>query len=165
MKYRIEQAGQSMVVDVEVRGELCIVRTEGGPAHEIRLETRADGSQRALTPWGELELHSARRGSELWAHVAGRRLRAEVTRARTTGAGSATDVARGAVCAPMPGRLLRVDVKVGDPVRAGQPLAVIEAMKMENELVSPFDGVVTQVAREAPTTVDKGDVIVRVEPS
>ena len=65
----------------------------------------------------------------------------------------------------MAGRLLRVEAKVGDPVRAGQPLAVIEAMKMENELLSPLDGVVTQVFFEAPTAVDKGALLIEVKPA
>jgi biotin carboxyl carrier protein len=65
----------------------------------------------------------------------------------------------------MAGRLLRIDVKQGDPVRAGQALAVIEAMKMENELLAPLDGVVSQVAVQAPAAVEKGAVIVTIEPS
>jgi len=54
-----------------------------------------------------------------------------------------------AVVAPMPGRVAKVLVKPGDAVKAGQPLVVFEAMKMENELKSPKDGKVTEVlARE-----------------
>jgi biotin carboxyl carrier protein len=44
-------------------------------------------------------------------------------------------------------------------------LAVIEAMKMENELIAPLDGVVTQVPLAAPAAVEKGAVIVTIEPS
>jgi biotin carboxyl carrier protein len=54
-----------------------------------------------------------------------------------------------AVTAPMPGRVAKVLVRAGDEVKAGQPLVVFEAMKMENELRSPKDGKVTEVlARE-----------------
>ena len=163
MKYRVEHAGQVYEVDVELRGSECVLRGPDGQAHAISLETRADGSQRATTPWGELEVLSARRGSEIWAQIAGRRLQAQVSRARPSAAGAAASAALGAVCAPMPGRLVRIDVKPGDAVRAGQALAVIEAMKMENELSSPLDGVVTQVLFEPPATVDKGALIVKVE--
>jgi biotin carboxyl carrier protein len=164
MKYRVAHAGKIVEVDVDLRPDGCVVRGPDGQAHRIVLETRPDASQRAFTPWGELELQSARRGSELWAHLDGRRLQARVERVRPSGNG-ALAAAVGSVCAPMAGRLLRVEAKVGDHVRAGQPLAVIEAMKMENELLSPLDGVVTQVLFEAPTTVDKGALIIQVKPA
>ena len=164
MKYRLELAGTIYEVDVEVRPDGCLVRGPDGHAHHIALESRPDGSQHALTPWGELEVRSVRRGSELWADVSGRRLRAQVLRSRPSGDDVLVGSTAGAVCAPMAGRLLRVDARVGDVVRAGQAVAVIEAMKMENELVSPFDGVVTLVQFEAPATVEKGALILQVEP-
>jgi biotin carboxyl carrier protein len=64
----------------------------------------------------------------------------------------------------MTGKLLRVSVKVGDVVQASQPVAVIEAMKMENELLAPLAGVVVEVGADAPGTVEKGALVVRVEP-
>ena len=54
--------------------------------------------------------------------------------------------------------------RVGDTVKAGQTLAVIEAMKMENELVAPLAGVVVEVAVTAPSPIDKGALIARLEP-
>jgi biotin carboxyl carrier protein len=164
MKYRVTHAGKIVEVEVELRSDGCVVRGPDAQTHRIVLETRPDGSQRAITPWGELELQSARRGEELWAHVGGRRLQARVERVRPAGNGTLAAGA-GAVCAPMAGRLLRVDAKVGEQVRAGQPLAVIEAMKMENELLSPLDGVVTHVLFEPPQAVDKGALIVQVKPA
>ncbi len=52
----------------------------------------------------------------------------------------------GTVTAPMPGSVLRVDVSVGDSVKKGDPLIVLEAMKMEHTIAAPIDGVVEQVA-------------------
>lgn len=57
------------------------------------------------------------------------------------------------VQAPMPGVILEVSVKVGDKVKAGQKVAVLEAMKMENEIDAPADGTVTAVL------VSKGDSV------
>jgi 3-methylcrotonyl-CoA carboxylase alpha subunit len=51
----------------------------------------------------------------------------------------------GRLTAPMPGKLIALHVKAGDTVKAGQPLAVMEAMKMEHTLTSPRDGVVTEL--------------------
>jgi biotin carboxyl carrier protein len=165
MKYRVEHAGKVYEFDVHVQTDACVVRGPDGEPRRIAFYTRPDGSRRAVTPWGELEIVSSRRGEEIWAQVSGRRLQARAARARPMSAAGAGGAAPGVVAAPMPGRLLRVDVKVGDRVRAGQALAVIEAMKMENELVAPLDGVVTRVPFQAPAAVDKGAVIVTLEPS
>jgi biotin carboxyl carrier protein len=63
----------------------------------------------------------------------------------------------------MPGRVVRVLVAAGDRVGAGQPLVVVEAMKMENELRAPADGVVTKVGVEAGAAVDTGAVLIVIE--
>jgi glutaconyl-CoA/methylmalonyl-CoA decarboxylase subunit gamma len=165
MKYTVEHMGKVYEVEVEVHADSCVVRGPDGVAQRIAWQTRADGSQRALTPWGDLEIVSARRGDELWAQVSGRRLQARAARTRPSATATSGGTGVGSVCAPMAGRLLRIDVKQGDLVRAGQALAVIEAMKMENELLAPLDGMVSQVAVQAPAAVEKGAVIVTIEPS
>ena len=50
-------------------------------------------------------------------------------------------------------------VAAGDPVRKGQPLAVVEAMKMESTVTSPRDGTVTEVARASGDAVEAGDLL------
>ena len=64
------------------------------------------------------------------------------------------------VNAPMPGNIIRVDVKQGDAVKAGQILVILEAMKMENEIVAPKDGTVAQVVTSKGAVVDTGDPLV-----
>lgn len=68
----------------------------------------------------------------------------------------------GAVRAPMQGTLLRVKVKVGEKVKAGQVLAVLEAMKMENDIVAPRDGTVKEILVQPGQTVQAGAGIVVV---
>jgi biotin carboxyl carrier protein len=63
------------------------------------------------------------------------------------------------VVAPMPGKVVRVLVKVGDAVRARQPIAVIEAMKMENELRAGRDGVIAELPVGAGQSVDAGALV------
>jgi acetyl-CoA/propionyl-CoA carboxylase biotin carboxyl carrier protein len=164
MKYRVEQKGKQHEVDVELTSAGYVVRGADGEAHLIRLEQRSDGSRKAITPWGDFDLVRARRANELWADVGGRRLSATVERVRLAGAGGVAGAAAGAVRSPMAGKLLAVRVKVGDSVKAGQPLAVIEAMKMENEIVAPLDGIVRTVAFGAPGTVEKGALLIDLEP-
>ena len=63
----------------------------------------------------------------------------------------------------MPGRAVRVLVSVGDHVRARQGVIVVEAMKMENELRAPRDGIVKDVRVAAGAAVEAGAVLVVIE--
>jgi biotin carboxyl carrier protein len=65
--------------------------------------------------------------------------------------------------APMPGKVVKVFVQVGDEVTEGQGLVVVEAMKMENELKAPRAGKVTQVFAKEGTPVENGAPLVVVE--
>ena len=64
------------------------------------------------------------------------------------------------VNAPMPGNILKVNVSVGQTVKAGQVLVVLEAMKMENEIMAPHDATVAQVVVSKGSTVDTGAPLV-----
>jgi biotin carboxyl carrier protein len=68
-----------------------------------------------------------------------------------------------AVKAPMPGRIVRVLVAVGDRVAAGQGVVIVEAMKMENELRSSRDGVVKEVNVRQAAAIEAGTVLVVIE--
>jgi biotin carboxyl carrier protein len=65
--------------------------------------------------------------------------------------------------APIPGKVVSVKVAVGDQVEPGQPLVVLEAMKMENELTADQGGKVTAVHVDPGTTVDTGEVLIDLE--
>lgn len=64
------------------------------------------------------------------------------------------------VAAPMPGTILDIKVKAGDSVKSGQLIAILEAMKMENEIFCPRDGVVAQVVATKGSSVDTGAPII-----
>ena len=66
----------------------------------------------------------------------------------------------GVVASPMPGTILGVKVKVGDVVKHGQPVVILEAMKMENEIVATQDGTVREVRVNKGAAVNSGDVLV-----
>ena len=61
---------------------------------------------------------------------------------------------------PMPGTVLDIQVSPGDAVKKGQVLLVFEAMKMENEIVSPRDGVIASVLVQKGDAVNSGDALV-----
>ena len=82
--------------------------------------------------------------------------------ARTEGhaGGAASD---GAILAPMPGKVISVDVAAGDTVTKGQKLLVLEAMKMEHALTAPFDGTVAELTVTPGAQVQVEALLVRVE--
>lgn len=84
-----------------------------------------------------------------------------VERARPSAiaAADSQDVVR----APMPGRIIRVNVAVGDSVQRGQSIVVLESMKMENTIAAPRDGVVSQVHIAADESVQHGQSLVELE--
>jgi len=67
------------------------------------------------------------------------------------------------VKAPMPGLVLQIAVKVGNTVKKGDRLLLLEAMKMENVIKSPTDGTIASIEIEEGKTVDKNEVMVRFE--
>lgn len=66
------------------------------------------------------------------------------------------------VTAPMPGLILEVKVSEGENVSRGQPLMIIEAMKMENVVKSPCDGQIKTIFAEASQSVEKGDKLIEL---
>lgn len=62
--------------------------------------------------------------------------------------------------APMPGNIWKIEVKEGDTVKAGDILLILEAMKMENEILAPRDGVVASINTTQGATVNTGDKLV-----
>ena len=79
---------------------------------------------------------------------------AAAPKAAAVPAGAAT------VSAPMPGKIMSVAVKPGDAVKRGQVLLILEAMKMQNEIMAPGDGKVADVRVAAGQSVNTGDVMV-----
>ncbi len=77
--------------------------------------------------------------------------------------GSAANHGRLNLTAPMPGKIVRLLVSVGDAVEAGQGLVVVEAMKMQNEMKSPKTGRVVEVRTKPDSAVAAGEVLMVVE--
>ncbi len=75
----------------------------------------------------------------------------------------ADQVAAGSLLAPMPGKVIRVDAAVGDVVTAGRPLLVLEAMKMEHEIVAPTDGTVSALPLKVGDQVDAGALLAAID--
>jgi acetyl/propionyl-CoA carboxylase alpha subunit len=122
-----------------------------------------DGEDRASR---ELQVTPGGTRGELLITLGGRTVAAIVNGRRTGRAGADTGAAapgEQAVTAPMPGRVVRVLVSVGDEVAVRQGVVVVEAMKMENELRSPKAGRVKEVNVTPGASVEAGRVLLVVE--
>jgi biotin carboxyl carrier protein len=95
-------------------------------------------------------------GRTVPVYVNGRRLRRKPRDIAEHDSGEQT------IVAPMPGRIVRVLVGPGDEVDARQPLVVVEAMKMENEMRSPRAGTIKDVTVSAGMSVEAGRVLVTI---
>ena len=89
-----------------------------------------------------------------WPHV--------FQHARGTGVTGGT-LSSGTILSPMPGKIIAVDVAVGQTVTKGQKLVTLEAMKMEHSLTAPFDGTIAELNAETGGQVSEGMLLVRVD--
>jgi biotin carboxyl carrier protein len=165
MRYFVTIAGRD--VEVDLTGATPVVDGTPVDAHLTVLpgtDTRhllLDGRSYALTAAPD-----ARRGR--WhIGVGAERFTADAVDERTRAiremTGATADVADKTVVAPMPGLVVKVEVEVGQAVKAGQGVIVVEAMKMENELKAPSDGVVAKIEVQPGQTVDKGATLLVLE--
>jgi len=123
------------------------------------------GVYSVLLEGASYEIRLVETSQGLSAEVGGRRFAVEVRDPRDTSRGARASIGSGRqkVAAPMPGKVVRVLVKVGDSVEAGQGLVVVEAMKMQNEMKASRPGRVVEVRAGAGETVGAGDTLVVLE--
>ena len=166
MKYQVTLAGKSRTVELQ-RGEVgWKISLDGkeldgsavevapntfsillsGISYQVRVAPRPDGALTLHT--GLAEYQAEVRDPRTW-------------RGRRHGAMEAQG--RQEISAPMPGKVVRVLVKAGDAVEAGQGLLVVEAMKMQNEIRSPKSGKVEKLLAKEGQAVNAGDVLAWVE--
>jgi biotin carboxyl carrier protein len=72
-------------------------------------------------------------------------------------------LARETVEVPLTGKIISVNVQVGDEVKEGDELCILESMKMENPILAPVDGTITEVGVAADQVVKPGEIIAVIE--
>ncbi|MEV0613006.1 biotin carboxylase N-terminal domain-containing protein [Nonomuraea sp. NPDC050404] len=129
--------------------------------HVVPARIRLDGRELAVTIAGRTERHlCVRDGDTLWLGHDGASW--SLTRHHLGDPGDRADAAQaadGVVRSPMPGTVLVVKAQPGDRVDAGQPLVIVEAMKMEHTVTAPRDGVVSELPVQAGQPVDMDAVL------
>ena len=88
---------------------------------------------------------------------------ARMAKLKAMGGAAHAEAASSNLTAPMPGLVVKILVEVGAEVEANQPLLILEAMKMENELRSPGAGIVKGFGAVAGQTVNQGDTLIQIE--
>jgi biotin carboxyl carrier protein len=166
VKYEILLAGKSRVVEFTQQNDAWKISLDGnaldanavevapnifsvllnGESHQIRIAPRPDGTLTLHT--GLAEYHAEVTDPRSW-------------RGRRHGAVEAEG--RQQITAPMPGKVVRLLVKQGDSVEAGQGLLVVEAMKMQNEIRSPKSGKIDKLFAKEGQPVNAGEALLWVE--
>jgi biotin carboxyl carrier protein len=167
---------------------VAYIATSGGQTHRLEVAAARDGLRVRLDE-REYPLDVLPEGPSLYSLLIGGRsyevdlfevegalmvlvdgqpFRVEIRRdqdapARAAGKQSAAPAAKEMVTAPMPGKVTKILVTVGQAVRPGDGIVVVEAMKMENELRAIRRGTVTEVRVEEGRPVNGGDVLVVIE--
>ena len=134
--------GMGIVADVVEFAPNTFSVLAGGRSHEVCVTSSSDG--KLILQTGRVEFGAEVQDPRAWS---GRRH------------SGAEAEGRQQIVAPMPGKIIRVLVKAGDEVKAGQGLLVVEAMKMQNEIRSPKNGTVERVMAEEGQAVNAGEAL------
>lgn len=170
-RFVVTVEGIDHTVIVEPTGDATPVRATVGD-RVFELVAGPDGVvlARPVGGHGHVRVHLDGSARPAQAHACGRVLalrtrsarEAALEAARAAASGGADD--GGSIRAPMPGRVVRVLVAVGEEVAADAPLIIVEAMKMENEVRSVAAGRVEKIAVSAAETVEAGQLLCELQP-
>jgi pyruvate carboxylase subunit B len=164
MIYHVTIGGRGFEVDLSAEGirvdgrlvEASLSQADDSPVGALHLDRSAYPLIARRTAKGRWTLRM--RGAAIEAEVVDERTRA-IRDMAGVGAGPAGPRP---IVAPMPGMVLRVEVREGDHVQVGQGVVIVEAMKMENELKAAASGIVTRVHIEEGQPVEKDQVLVEL---
>ena len=165
MEYRFVSSGKTYRVNIVADKESWQVAIGDGKPLRVELITSSSGCYSFLMDGEPITAYAVEGGGKVYIFVAGQSFAFELEKGRARGT-SGREVARGSgnlVASPMPGSLVKLLVSRGDEVEEGQTLAIVEAMKMENELRSPIKGVVRRVNFAEGNQVDALQPIIELE--
>jgi acetyl/propionyl-CoA carboxylase alpha subunit len=163
MKYEITIGGTTRNVDIEPAGEGRYRVSWPGESHEIDLLKPSPEAYQMLIDGESWEAGCVAVPDGYLVDVMGLSTEVGVIDPRRKALKLAAGASTGMLATQMPGRVVRLIAKVGDVVKKGQPVIVVEAMKMENEMKSPIDGTVAEILVAEGQAVETGTKLVRVE--
>ncbi len=169
MVFEIEANGRAHTVAIDLdrgRAGHLTVTIDGTPA---AVDVRRTATGYSLLLDGQVVEAAVSGGApgttagDLVVHLPGISLPVTIDASRRRGKTAAHADGEQRIVAPMPGRVVRILVAAGDTVELRQPVMVVEAMKMENELRAPKAGRVKEVAVEAGASVESGRLLLVIE--
>lgn len=161
-EYVIELDGERLPVRVEAHGSVVTTALGDDESQRLPLRVLCSGPHPLVLVEGRVV--SFTRGADHRVSIGGRPTEARVRNASRAGNHAPEPLAgSGRVEAPMPGRVVSVRAKAGDAVTAGTALIVVEAMKMQNELLAPRAGIITRVLVTEGAAVERGALLVEIE--
>lgn len=109
---------------------------------------------------------AAANGNRVYIHIGGRVIALEAVDVdkKSFAKDSLEFGSKDHVSTPMPGKVVKILVEVGERVEVKQPLVIVESMKMENEIKSPTNGTVKSIHYKAGDLVETGQPIIKIEP-
>lgn len=163
MKYEITIDGVTRSVDISVRKDGRYEIGWDGTTRLVDLVRPTPEAFQMLIDGESWEAGAVRSESGWLVDVMGFSTQVDVVDPRRKALRLGVSAAGGMIATQMPGRVVRVLAPVGTVVKKGQPVLVVEAMKMENELKAPMDGTVVDVMVVEGQTVETGTKLARVE--
>ena len=161
-RYTLDISDREFVIDVQELSADQFEVVVGDESYQVTLSSDENLAEAVITPGLQANADGTPRVSAA-SKVA--KVRKEPSPAAAAAAPAPRKAAggggKGAVCAPMPGVILEVSVKVGDTVERGQQLAILDAMKMHNVIGAPRAGTIAEVFVDAGQNVDHGAAIVK----
>lgn len=145
--YDVTIGEHTVRVDVAKSGRTIYSIIEDGQQFEAMVEERGGAKFDVMVRGQLFALEAVDERSRMLAQTAG---------AAATGPET--------VSADMPGKIVKLEAAVGDAVEAGQPIVIVEAMKMENPIPAPIDGTLSEILVRAGDTVDAGAPLFTVTP-
>lgn len=168
MKFWVTMQGRDAEVECDARDGKVFVEVEGRrlEADFVRLP---DGEVYSLLVDGQShEVRVSHHGDGLDVTANGQTIPVEVRnpleKLLLQQAGGRAKARGETIAAPMPGVVVSIKVKVGDVVQPGQPVCVVEAMKMQNELTAQTGGLVTEILATERAAVAQGQALVKMKP-
>jgi biotin carboxyl carrier protein len=169
VRYEIEVGGRLRHVAVERAGDGFAVELDGRTwrvdasrvdAHTLSLILDNEVDSRTGS---EVTVVPGRSAGQFTIQIGALPIAVTVNGRRRVGASDAATAGPQRIAAPMPGKIVRVFVRPGDAVTARQPLVVVEAMKMENELRASRDGTVAEVHVREGLSVEAGAPLIVIQ--
>jgi biotin carboxyl carrier protein len=156
-EFKVEILEDGPVKKVSVNGTVYEVdyNVGGDSLHSIIMNNKSHGVQ--ITTLGNSDYEVKNKGDYFQVNVVDELKKMRMARTKSSVMG------RQVITAQMPGVILKVYVKPGDEVKAGDPLCVLVAMKMENEIRSPIDGTVKEIYIKDADKMAVGDKMLVVE--